>query len=57
MDIESVKAEISGASEAPLVLLEGYPKNQQELETFNQQVTTQTPNRTKIWNANRDDQR
>ncbi len=33
-----MKKEIESASEAPLVLLEGFPKNQAELESFNQQV-------------------
>ena len=38
VDLEAVKSQISGFADAPLILLEGYPKNKSDIEAFNQQV-------------------
>ena len=40
VDLDTVKSQISGSTEAPLILLEGYPKNKSDIEAFNQQVGT-----------------
>ena len=38
VDLDAVKSQISGSTDASLILLEGYPKNKSDIETFNQQV-------------------
>ena len=39
VDLDAVTSQISGSTDAPLILLEGYPKNKSEVEAFNQQVS------------------
>ena len=40
VDLDAVTSQISGSTDAPLILLEGYPKNKSDIEAFNQQVGT-----------------
>ncbi len=39
VDIESVKKEIADGSESKLILLEGFPKEKADIESFNEHVS------------------